>query len=109
MEQEVMDSIMFCLKNQDVLIPLGYFTAAMAVGNFFIFSLQAEFGSLTTTLTTTLRKLISVVLSVFLFGHSIQPLQWLAIAVVFLAKEIAKKMAGLVQTPVVHTEEKKKN
>ena len=41
------------------------------------------------TITTTLRKLISVVFSVLWFGHSLAPLQWAATGVVFLAPQLS--------------------
>jgi len=94
---EMMAAINFILKNPDVLMPLIYFSAAMALGNVFIFQLQAGYGALTVTLTTTVRKLISVVLSVFMFGHNMNAMQWVAVAIVFFAKNASDKVAALIE------------
>ena len=62
----------------------------------FLFNLQRGFGALTVTLTTTVRKLISVVFSVLYFGHSLALLQWAATGVVFLATPLSTRVAKLL-------------
>ena len=64
----------------------------MGIGNLFIYALQANYGALTVTTTTTLRKLLSVVFSVIIFGHHIMPVQWVAATCVFLAPQISKQI-----------------
>jgi len=87
----------FVSKHPEVLTPLVYFSGAMALGQVFIFQLQAGYGALTVTLTTTLRKLISVVFSVFMFGHSMNSLQWVAVGIVFFSKNIADVVAKAME------------
>jgi len=84
----------FMTRNPAVVLDLVKFGIAMAVGNIFIFQLQSSFGALTVTKTTTVRKLISVLFSVWYFGHSMKPLQWAGVAMVFLSEPVAKLLPG---------------
>jgi len=93
---EITHAFDFVVKHPEILPALGYFTGAMALGNIFIFQLQAGYGALTVTLTTTVRKLISVVLSVFMFGHSMAHAQWISVALVFFSKNIAERVAVMM-------------
>ena len=79
----------------DLVLNLVYYASMMALGNVFLFNLQRSFGALTVTLTTTVRKLISVVFSVLYFGHSLALLQWAATALVFLATPISTRVVKL--------------
>jgi UDP-galactose transporter B1 len=90
LDGEFVHGIEFIQKYPEVLPNMLYFMTTMGLGNIFIFTMQANFGALTVTMTTTVRKLISVILSVLLFGHSIGPLQWLAVVCVFGSGEISK-------------------
>eukprot|EP00397_Hematodinium_sp_SG-2012_P027773 GEMP01029206.1.p1 GENE.GEMP01029206.1~~GEMP01029206.1.p1 ORF type:complete len:330 (+),score=41.51 GEMP01029206.1:195-1184(+) len=65
------------------------FSVCMALGNAFLFKLQSDFGALTVTITTTVRKMVSVIFSVFLFGHYLLVAQWGAATLVFLASPIS--------------------
>ncbi|CAD7970065.1 unnamed protein product [Amoebophrya sp. A25] len=93
---ELPKGIAFVVAHPSVLPNLGYFGTTMAIGSLFVYTLQKNFGALTVTLTTTLRKLISVVFSVLWFGHSLAPAQWLATVVVFLASPIASRLVPLL-------------
>lgn len=84
----------FVTRNPAVLSDLVKFGAAMAMGNIFIFQLQSSSGALTVTKTTTVRKLISVLFSVWYFGHSLKPMQWAGVALVFLSEPVAKLVGG---------------
>merc|ERR1740121_2313450 len=88
--------ITFIVEHPSVLPNLGYFGTTMALGSIFVYTLQKNFGALTVTLTTTLRKLISVVFSVLWFGHSLAPAQWIATVVVFLASPISNRVVPLL-------------
>eukprot|EP01065_Artemidia_motanka_P030688 TRINITY_DN36754_c0_g1_i1.p1 TRINITY_DN36754_c0_g1~~TRINITY_DN36754_c0_g1_i1.p1 ORF type:complete len:332 (+),score=82.94 TRINITY_DN36754_c0_g1_i1:67-1062(+) len=78
----------FVTRNPSVLRDLGFFSLAMAVGNIFIFTMQRDLGSLTVTKTTTVRKIISILFSVYYFGHSIHPGQWVGVLLVFLSEPL---------------------
>jgi len=84
----------FIQRHPAVLVKLVNLGIAMSFGQVFIFQMQAGFGALTVTKTTTVRKLISVVFSVWYFGHSLRPLQWLGVGMVFLSEPAGKLLGG---------------
>jgi len=84
----------FVARNPAVTVDLAKFGLAMALGNIFIFQLQSSFGALTVTKTTTVRKLISVLFSVYYFGHTLKPMQWAGVAMVFLSEPVAKALSS---------------
>lgn len=92
----------FVNTNPAVVVDLVKFGAAMALGNIFIFQLQASFGALTVTKTTTVRKLISVLFSVWYFGHTLKPMQWGGVAMVFLSEPVAKMFTGKDEKAKAH-------
>ncbi|SCN60212.1 protein tyrosine phosphatase, putative [Plasmodium chabaudi chabaudi] len=59
------------------------FSISGTLGQFFIFYSLKVYGSLYTSLFTTLRKALSTVVSVYMFGHVLKPLQWICIIVIF--------------------------
>ena len=73
-------------------VRLLLFCASMTMGNVFIYQMQREFGALEVAKTTTVRKLVSVALSVVWFGHSLTILQYAAIATVFAAPVIEQRL-----------------
>jgi UDP-galactose transporter B1 len=81
--------IAFCQAHPEIIPKMMIFCSMMAVGNIFIFLLQANYGALVVTITTTMRKLISVLFSVFMFGHAMHPLQWVCVFFVFFSGQIA--------------------
>lgn len=66
--------------------------ASMSLGNVFIYKIQREFGALAVTKTTTVRKLVSLVISILWFGHALFPLHYLAMAVVFAAPVVEQRI-----------------
>ena len=66
--------------------------ASMSLGNVFIYKIQREFGALAVTKTTTVRKLVSLVLSILWFGHALVPLHYVAMAVVFAAPVVEQRI-----------------
>merc|ERR1712151_1453891 len=86
------DGIHFIQKHAgttDLLQKIAAFGVTMSIGSLFLFKMQERFGALQVTLVTTLRKLVSVVVSVILFGHSMNALQWASALMVFLANPIS--------------------
>jgi solute carrier family 35 (UDP-galactose transporter), member B1 len=77
-------------------VRLLLFCASMTLGNVFIYQMQREFGALAVAKTTTVRKLVSVALSVVLFGHSLNILQYLAMATVFSAPLIEQRLESMM-------------
>mmetsp|Transcript_44142 Transcript_44142/g.127391 ORF Transcript_44142/g.127391 Transcript_44142/m.127391 type:complete len:328 (+) Transcript_44142:69-1052(+) len=84
----------FVSRNPAVFADMVKFGVAMSMGQVCIFQMQSSFGALTVTKTTTVRKLISVLCSVWYFGHSLKAMQWAGVAMVFLSEPIGKMFAG---------------
>ncbi|EDO17371.1 hypothetical protein Kpol_1060p27 [Vanderwaltozyma polyspora DSM 70294] len=65
-----------------------------AIGQCFIFFTLQNYGSLVLVMITVTRKMVSMLLSIVVFGKSIKPFQWIGIFVVFAGiswEAIAKK------------------
>lgn len=58
---------------------------AGAVGQTFIYTMVASFGSLASTVITTVRKFFLVMFSIVFFSHPSTPIQWGGAALVFSA------------------------
>jgi UDP-galactose transporter B1 len=65
----------------------------MSIGNIFIYKIQREFGALAVTKTTTVRKFVSLAISIVWFGHSLLPAHYLAMAIVFAAPLIERRIS----------------
>lgn len=75
--------VSFCLQNPGVVRLLLWPSVIESVGQFFIFELVIHHGPFLTAMVTTLRKFVTIVISVFLFGHVLTAYQWLALIMVF--------------------------
>lgn len=75
--------VSFCLENPKVLTLLAWPALIESVGQFFIYELIIHHGPFFTTCVTTLRKFVTIILSVILFDHSLAPAQWVAMLMVF--------------------------
>lgn len=96
----LMASIPFMQRHFVEFAPLlAQFLLCMAVGNALLFKLQSDFGALTVTITTTVRKMVSVVFSVVLFGHHLLLWQWMAAGLVFLSSPLGSFIASRIQPP----------
>ncbi|XP_015601856.1 solute carrier family 35 member B1 isoform X2 [Cephus cinctus] len=73
----------FLQRHPNAVWHLISFSAAGALGQFFIFLTVAEFGPLTCSVMTTTRKFFTVLGSVLLFGNNLLPRQWIATVIVF--------------------------
>jgi len=91
---ELWGALDFLQRAPSVIPYFAYYMAAMSLGSCFVYTLQANYGALTVTTTTTVRKLISVLASVLWFGHQLQTAQWIATLVVFLAKPLSEQIGG---------------
>jgi len=70
----------FCLENPTIYTKILKFAACSAIGQSFIFYTINNFNSLVCTTVTTTRKVFSVLLSIFLNGHAVDPIGWAGIA-----------------------------
>jgi UDP-galactose transporter B1 len=107
-EAELYSSISFLARHPEALKHVLGFAACGAVGQLFIFYTLSRFSSLLLVTVTVTRKMLTMLLSVFWFGHALSAGQWLGIGLVFggigaeavvqkqekKAKELAKKEAA---------------
>ena len=77
-------------------VEFGYrvvlFCVSMSIGNVFIYKIQREFGALSVTKTTTVRKFVSLALSILWFGHSLGLIHYIAMILVFSAPIIEQRI-----------------
>jgi len=73
---EIQSGMAFCLDNPEILTKISYFALCSAVGQSFIFYTIANFDPLVLSTITTTRKIFSVLLSIFLKGHSLNLMGW---------------------------------
>ena len=73
---EVQSGMAFCGANPEVFSKIIKFALCSAVGQSFIFYTLATFDPLVLSTVTTTRKIFSVILSIFLKGHSLSPMGW---------------------------------
>ena len=94
--KEITPGLVYCQENPDILSSMLKFAICSALGQMFIFYTISNFGSLTTTTVTTTRKVFSVLLSIFLKGHSMNTQGWMGIGVASLGilAELQNKMSG---------------
>jgi len=80
---ELSTALAFIHSHPAVLRDILLFSLAGALGQLFIFETLAHFGSLTLVTITVTRKLFTMLLSVFVFDHTLTLGQWLGVVVVF--------------------------
>merc|ERR1712226_401303 len=73
---EVQTGMSFCVDNPEILSKILKFALCSAVGQSFIFYTIANFDPLVLSTVTTTRKIFSVLLSIFLKGHSLNLMGW---------------------------------
>ncbi|CUM66977.1 uncharacterized protein PRCAT00004664001 [Priceomyces carsonii] len=95
-ESEIIYSVEFVKRYPAVLIHIIEFTILGAMGQIFVFIILEKFDSLVLVITTVTRKMISMILSVFLFGHDLNLIQQFGVALVFggIAYESLAKAEG---------------
>lgn len=114
---ELSDALNFIAKypaaGWDVLI----FAACGAIGQVFIFHTLAHFSSLLLVTVTVTRKMLTMVWSVWWYGHEITPMQWVGVFFVFGAvgaeaavgrREKAKKAAAAAAAKKAEEEKRKR-
>jgi len=94
---ELVETFEFIRRHRRVIPYLVNFCASMAVGSCFIYQLQRTWGALMVSKATTVRKLMSVLISAYLFGHDIHAVQWIGVLVVFSSKFTARPIATSIR------------
>ena len=80
---ELSSAITFLQTHPAVLKDVLGFAACGAVGQIFIYVTLARFSSLLLVTVTVTRKMLTMMLSVLWFGHSLSGMQWLGVGLVF--------------------------
>ncbi|KAF1829638.1 UAA transporter [Decorospora gaudefroyi] len=80
---ELSDALSFVTKYPSVGWDVLMFSACGAVGQVFIFHTLAHFSSLLLVTVTVTRKMLTMVWSVWWFGHEITGMQWVGVGLVF--------------------------
>lgn len=93
---EVGTGLAYCTSNPEILEKIVKFAICSAVGQSFIFYTIANFDPLILSTVTTTRKIFSVLLSIFLKGHTLSLTGWggIAMACSGILSEMAAKMGG---------------
>jgi UDP-galactose transporter B1 len=93
---EVQSGLSFLLGNPEVMSKIIKFCICSAVGQSFIFYTIANFDPLVLSTVTTTRKIFSVLLSIFLKGHSLSAVGWSGIGLACggILSELQSKSGG---------------
>ncbi|KXS15918.1 UAA-domain-containing protein [Gonapodya prolifera JEL478] len=81
---ELRGALSFLLTHSRCAMDVAMFAICGAIGQLFIFYTLSIFGSIVLVTVTVTRKMLSIILSVFWFGHHLTLFQWFAVGVVFL-------------------------
>ncbi|OLY79606.1 UDP-galactose transporter-like protein [Smittium mucronatum] len=82
---ELANALSFLANNHLAIWDILIFALCGSIGQCFIFHMLGKYGSLTLVTVTVTRKLFTMLLSVFLYNHTLSLGQWLSIALVFSA------------------------
>jgi UDP-galactose transporter B1 len=93
---ELTSGVGFCVANPEIMNKVLKFALCSAIGQSFIFYTIANFDPLILSTVTTTRKIFSVLLSIFLKGHSLSLMGWsgIALACAGIMSELQAKAAG---------------
>jgi len=93
---EVTSGVDYCTNNPEIMSKIVKFSLCSAIGQSFIFYTIANFDPLILATVTTTRKVFSVLLSIFLKGHSLSGTGWAGIALACsgIIAEMQAKRAG---------------
>ncbi|EMD00485.1 hypothetical protein BAUCODRAFT_61426 [Baudoinia panamericana UAMH 10762] len=80
---ELQDALAFIQRHPTVGWDILGFAFCGAMGQLFIFRTLSIFGSLLLVTVTVTRKMLTMIISVLWFGHSLSGMQWLGVALVF--------------------------
>merc|ERR1719223_893128 len=97
---EINSGVTYLLANPEIMSKIGRFAVCSAIGQSFIFYTIANFDPLILSTVTTTRKIFSVLLSIFLKGHSLSGTGWsgIALACMGIMSEMQAKASGKAKT-----------
>jgi UDP-galactose transporter B1 len=98
---ELQTGVAFCIANPEIFNKICKFAVCSAIGQSFIFYTIANFDPLVLSTVTTTRKIFSVLLSIFLKGHSLSLVGWsgIGLACSGILSELALKAGGQKKKP----------
>lgn len=82
---EGIEFIKFCIRHPLVMADLAVVIFVGSIAQYFISQMISLFGSLPLSLVMTIRKFLTVFLSVFIWGNQLLTRQWIAACVIFSA------------------------
>jgi solute carrier family 35 (UDP-galactose transporter), member B1 len=93
---EINTGMAFCMANPEIYSKIVKFAICSAVGQSFIFYTISNFDPLVLSTVTTTRKIFSVLLSIFLKGHSLSAVGWSGIGLACggIISELQNKTGG---------------
>ena len=103
-------AVSFVTKYPAIISDIMLFSVVSALGQNFIFYTVRNFNALIVTTITTTRKMFTVLLSIFIYNHTIILRQWIGLVLVFIAiawEAIAKQAAKKAKAAAAAVEEKK--
>ncbi|CAK9438958.1 uncharacterized protein LODBEIA_P31820 [Lodderomyces beijingensis] len=80
---EFNDTLAFAKKYPELVYDITVFAGCGAIGQVFIFIILEKFNSIILITATVTRKMLSMILSVVLFGHHLNVRQWAGVGLVF--------------------------
>ncbi len=81
---EFLSSIGFLMADSNAFLNMTVLSITSATGQLFIFYTIKEFGPVIFTIIMTIRQILSLLLSCFLYGHSLLIMSWMCAAFVFV-------------------------
>lgn len=82
---EGVDFVSFCIRHPQVLLHLAILVSVGSLGQFFISTMISNFGALPLSLVMTIRKFLTVFLSVLIYKNELSLQQWIAASIIFIA------------------------
>lgn len=94
---ELQQGTAYCIANAEIFSKIIKFAICSAIGQSFIFYTIANFDPLVLSTITTTRKIFSVLMSIFLKGHSLSLMGWSGIALASsgIMSELQSKAAAV--------------
>lgn len=82
-KQQLFDAITMIKLDKEILLYLLTYCICGSLGQCFIFYTLENYGSLVLIMITVTRKMMSMILSIFIFGKTVNMTQWIGIIIVF--------------------------
>lgn len=80
---ELRASIIFCINHPTVIIELFLIGLLQVVGQISVYYVISNFKQHIYPLISTTRKILTILVSIFLFGHKLNAPQWFSLIIVF--------------------------